>query len=206
MQSNLSPPDLPPRRGGRVTRWLVIVLPVAVAVAGVAMLISIEALIGGLPACAVIGLVLSFVSAPLASWRLHLFAVSAPLMAAACAIIISSWRLSPGNAYAPINCTWWVYAIFLIAFSRRPILDVWRRAHPAHYAPANWQFSIRFMLLLTAVLSACLATTKWIIAGVESDSGSGYTARGEMMGFALAASAVVFVIGLATARFLAYRA
>ena len=87
---------------------------------------DIETIVVTGPALTAIGLALTLVTRPLASWPVTHFSLSAPLMCAFGALVIAFFELRPGQAYFPILTILTTYTILtspLALLARRRIRD-----------------------------------------------------------------------------------
>ncbi|TWT78052.1 hypothetical protein Pla123a_08410 [Posidoniimonas polymericola] len=203
MQTNF-PPDEPPALtpGDWLRRGLVVALPVTCLVGAIAMLVQIEVLVGFFPVCGLLGLALAVAAAPLGVRPVARFGQSAPIAASACAAAIAGFRLSPGEAYLPINVAWSLYTAGMLICCWWPIRIIWSRPNGSPEAARSaWRFSLRGMLILTSVVAVALTLAKLFgIPVLEAIAHSGgYSA------FAFFAVVGIVLAGLAISNSASYR-
>lgn len=159
----------------------------------IALCVDVESVIFTFPLCAILGLCLAVAARRLLSWRVFLWAMSAPIAVIVCAMTIAIFELNPREAAIPIRCMWGVYVVFSVpvGFGVLPVLVRWRGREHARRT-GLWRFQVKFLLIQTLVLSGALA-----IAKLFSDAHTDY------MMFASGSAAIMFIGGLVVSAFLA---
>lgn len=135
--------------------WIVQVL-VTVGVIAVTCF-NVESIVVGFPVLTVVGFVLAFVVRPIASWPATAFALSAPVVCAAGALLIALRKLMPPEAQAPVSTLLVFYGLIIAPVA---IVAIWHiQEWPAREstAPAQpWQYSLKSLLAL--MTAACIVT------------------------------------------------
>lgn len=159
----------------------------------IALLVEVESVIFTFPLCTVLGLSLAVASRRMVSWRVFLWAMSAPIAVIVCAMTIAIFELNPREAAIPIRCLWGVYVLFSVpvGFGVLPALVRWRGREHARRA-GLWRFQVKFLLIQTLVLSGALAIAK-LFSGAHTD----------YIMFASGSAAILFIGGLVVSAFLA---
>ena len=183
------------RRRGAIALWTVQVLATVAAVAACAA--KIESILFTGPSLAVIGLILAIVTRPLRSWRVLLYSLSGPFVAAFCAALIAVFRWGPGDAEDPILAILFIYTFLSIptALSVFPEILQWSSS-PPKWSPPRWRYSLRSLLLVTTALCIVVPALRFLFLNAR---------RNDTIIFSLFVLVTMTLAGIALSAFVADR-
>ncbi len=175
--------------------WTVQVLATVAAVAACAA--KIESILFTGPALAVIGLMLAIATRPLRSWRVLLYSLSGPFVAAFCATLIAVFRWGPGDAQEPILAILFIYAFLSIptALFVFPEILQWS-ASPSTWSPLRWRYSLKSLLIVTTALCIAAPALRFLFVNVR---------RNDTIVFSLFVLVTMTLAGIALCAFVAGR-
>lgn len=144
-------------RGDLFRRVLAVLLPMMVLATAVASTFNIYTIFATYPACCVLGFLLAFSTMILRSRITFLFAISAPLAVAICCMAIAIGGWGPDAAQLRASLLWWTLAMIHLGLAIGGNQQIWSwRGGERRAAPLRWQFRIRSLLLLMAMLPVVL--------------------------------------------------
>jgi hypothetical protein len=183
------------RRRGAIALWTAQVLATVAAVAACAA--KIESILFTGPSLAVIGLILAIVTQPLRSWRVLIYSLSGPFVAAFCAALIVVFHWGPGEAEEPILAILFIYAFLsiLTALFVFPEILQWS-ALPPTGPPLRWRYSLRSLLMVTTALCIAAPALRFLFVNVR---------RSDTIIFSLFVLVTMTLAGIALCAFVAGR-
>ncbi len=184
-------PTIALSHGDLFRRIFAVLLLVLVLATAIATSIDIEALLGFFPACCVAGVVLAFAVTGLRSWSAFGFAASAPLAVVVCSLTIAYGGYDPIDAQVPIALMWWLYTLLLPVAAWPGVRVIWAwRSRRDRAAPIRWQFQVKFLLIVMAVLSVLLTMLKSFEGG-----------KRDFFVFACGSAGLILLVGFAFSLF-----
>jgi hypothetical protein len=166
--SDLNLKNRPTRRFWALLLWVIHVLAILGAMAGVGGL-DVESILVTGPLLVATGLALAIVTRPVGSLTALLFGLSAPAVCAIVAFAIAALRWDPPEAERPVLVIAQLYMILSVLPAIIVLIQIWRWQTPSFpRLPRVWRFSMKMLLaVMTGVaISLGLLTT---IAKVLND-------------------------------------
>lgn len=118
---------------------------------------NVISIVVGFPVLAVVGLALAMVVRPITSWPATSFAISAPVVCAAGALMIALFKLNPDKAHTPIATMLLFYSSIILPVAIAAVVHIrnWQ-TDVSNASPRPWRYSLKSLMALTTAV--CIVT------------------------------------------------
>ena len=136
---------------------------------------QLETILGSGLVLTVIGLLLAVVAAPLRSWAVLSFALSAPLICMVGARSIAHFQWNPSEASRPIPIILGVLSILTLPLAVMAHIRI-LNSHTAHWLRISfpWRYSLKSLLIITTVTCLIVAGVRAILVSAGSEDYFGF--------------------------------